>query len=79
MNIDMTRHSGAIGIPVAECIDSRFGIWRVRTDIQPVKDEESGQQTARSPLPIIIPRPVRLTLKSKRESMMSHGRTRTAP
>jgi len=55
MNIDMTRHSGAIGIPVAECIDSRFGIWRVRTDIQPVKDEESGQQTGVSFIEIEFP------------------------
>ena len=45
MNIDMTRHQGATGISVAECIDKRFGTWRVRTDFQPSADEETGQQT----------------------------------
>ena len=45
MNIDMTRHQGATGISVAECIDKRFGTWRVRTDMQPSVDEETGEQT----------------------------------
>ena len=45
MNIDMTRHQGATGISVAECIDKRFGTWRVRTDFQPSVDEETGEQT----------------------------------
>ena len=46
MNIDMTRHIGATGISVAECIDKRFNTWRVRTDFQPnidpMTEEESG-------------------------------------
>lgn len=44
MTINMTRHTGAIGIPVAECIDKRFGTWRVRTDLQPLMNEETGDQ-----------------------------------
>ena len=45
MNIDMTRHQGATGLKVAECIDKRFGTWRVRTDFQPSVDQETGEQT----------------------------------
>lgn len=43
MEISMTRHGGAIGLAVAEEIDRR-GIWRVRTDIQPDMDTETGEQ-----------------------------------
>ena len=43
MEIDMTRHGGAIGLAVAEKIDRR-DVWRVRTDMQPDTDEESGEQ-----------------------------------
>ena len=42
MEIDMTRHGGAIGLAVAEKIDRR-DVWRVRTDIQPVYDEENTE------------------------------------
>lgn len=42
MTIDMTRHHGGEGTPVAECIDRHFGTWRVRTDFQPDTDEENG-------------------------------------
>lgn len=44
MTIDMTRHNGATGISVAECIDQRFGVWRVRTDFQPDIDPETEEQ-----------------------------------
>ena len=44
MNIDMTRRGGAIGLSVAECIDKRMGTWRVRTDMQPDTDAETGEQ-----------------------------------
>lgn len=44
MTIDMTRHNGATGISVAECIDQRFGVWRVRTDFQPYVDPETEEQ-----------------------------------
>lgn len=44
MNIDMTRHQGATGISVAECIDKRFNTWRVRTDFQPAYDEDEQHQ-----------------------------------
>lgn len=44
MEIDLTRHHGAVGIGVAECIDERFGTWRVRTDLQPLVNEETGEQ-----------------------------------
>lgn len=43
MEIDMERHGGAIGLAVAEKIDRR-DVWRVRTDIQPDTDGESGEQ-----------------------------------
>ena len=39
----MTRHGGAIGLAVAEKIDRR-DVWRVRTDMQPDTDGESGEQ-----------------------------------
>ena len=44
MTIDMTRHNGATGISVAECIDQRFGVWRVRTDFQPDINPETEEQ-----------------------------------
>ena len=44
MTIDMTRHGGAIGLPVAECIDGHYGTWRVRADIQPEYDEDGETQ-----------------------------------
>ena len=44
MTIDMTRHSGGVGISVAECINRRFSTWRVRTDIQPSTDDETGKE-----------------------------------
>ena len=44
MNIDMTRHQGATGLKVAECIDQRFGTWRVRTDFQPDMEEDGKTQ-----------------------------------
>lgn len=48
MTIDMTRHSGATGLAVAEQIDRR-DVWRVRTDIQPYyyyESEDGREQTA---------------------------------
>ena len=45
MNIDITRHHGATELKVAECIDKRFGTWRVRTDFQPSVDQETGEQS----------------------------------
>ena len=45
MNIDITRHHGATELKVAECIDKRFGTWRVRTDFQPSVDAETGEQS----------------------------------
>lgn len=44
MTIDMTRHGGAKGLAVAECINSRFGTWRVRTDMQTDTDPETGEE-----------------------------------
>ena len=43
MTIDMTRHGGATGLPVAEEIDRR-GVWRVRTDMQADTDAETGDE-----------------------------------
>lgn len=43
MTIDMTRHGGATGLPVVEEIDRR-GVWRVRTDMQPDTDAETGEE-----------------------------------
>ena len=43
MTINMTRHSGAVGLPVAECIDRHYNTWRVRTDMQPVYDEQDAE------------------------------------
>lgn len=41
MTVDISKRSGgAEGISVAECIDRRMNTWRVRTDFQPVTDEE---------------------------------------
>ena len=44
MNIDITRHHGATELKVAECIDKRFGTWRVRTDFQPDMEEDGKTQ-----------------------------------
>ena len=44
MEIDMTRHSGDKSLPVVECTDTRLQKYRVRTDIQPYTDEESGEE-----------------------------------
>lgn len=44
MTINMTRHQGSIGISVAECIDKHYGIWRIRTDLQLLINEETGEQ-----------------------------------
>ena len=43
MTQDMTRHQGGTDIAVAECIDGRMGTWRVRTDMQPVYDEQDAE------------------------------------
>lgn len=43
MTIDMTRHQGGMDISVAECIDNHYGTWRIRTDIQPIYDEEDSE------------------------------------
>lgn len=43
MTQDMTRHQGGTDIAVAECIDRHYNTWRVRTDIQPVYDEQDAE------------------------------------
>lgn len=45
MTINMKRVSGGTEIAVAECIDKRFGTWRVRTDFKPVYGEDGESQT----------------------------------
>ena len=44
MNIDLTRVIGSAEISVAECIDKRYGTWRVRTDFQPFIDNVTGKE-----------------------------------
>jgi len=44
MTIDINKRSGgSTELPVAECIDGHMGTWRVRTDFQPVLDEQEKQ------------------------------------
>ena len=44
MTIDINKRSGgSTELPVAECIDGHMSTWRVRTDFQPVLDEQEKQ------------------------------------
>ena len=40
MEIDITRHSGDMNLPVVECTDTKLQKYRIRTDIQPVLGED---------------------------------------
>ena len=44
MTIDMTRHQGDSGAALIECTDTRLQKYRVRTDVQPDYDAETGEQ-----------------------------------
>lgn len=44
MTIDINkRHSGGTATQVVECIDKRFGTWRVRTDFKEQEEQQAGR------------------------------------
>jgi len=44
MTIDINkRHSGGTATQVVECIDRRFGTWRVRTDFKEQEEQQAGR------------------------------------